>query len=183
MHKFSFVVLFFIAFLLPSVSCKENLGNNSDSSNKANTAAEIPGYKGNMNGVVEGNKKLALSDGDNLEDSIHKTSLDPIFFRFLDSKSNESRIQVPDQAMTELNFYLRSKLNFFLIPYQNPSDNTEKIVRDQKLMKDANTTINQLVLVEINTPEGKRKISQVEADSLIEFVGIVADDLQQSLKK
>lgn len=157
MLKSPFIILFFVTSLLFNISCERIPDKANTNLNVSNASAEIPGYKGNINGVVEGNKKLVLSNGDNLEDSIRKTSLDPIFLKFLDSKNNESKIKVPEQAITELNFYLRSRLSFFLTPYQNPTDNTEKIVRDQKLMKDANTTINQLVLVEINTPEGKKK--------------------------
>jgi hypothetical protein len=180
MTKPSFLMLLLLAFLLSCISCGHYSDKTNATSDKANTAAEMPSYKGNMNGVVEGNKKLTLSDGDNLEDSIRKTSLGPIFLSFLDSKNSESRVQVPDQAMTEINFYLRSNMSSCLIPFQNLSDANEKIARDQKLMKDANITINNLVLIEITTPEGKRKLSQIEAYDLIKFVGLTVSELCQS---
>ena len=178
------IPVFFATFVLimVSVSCGKSL--NSDYSRRylSNTNAGPVGYDGTLQGFVESEENPTFLKSNNLEDSISSSSLKRLWLVYPSSNNNEeSRIEVPIDAMAELNSYLRYRLRFCLTSDQ-PLNITGKVKKDMALNIESNKVTNRMSNIEINPPGGTRKISQIEADKLVEFIAKSAEDLCRQLR-
>ena len=172
-------------FILVSISCSKSLHSDYSEIPLPNANGSSVGYNGPLQGSVISEETPTLSRSNNLEESIRSSSLEKLWLVFPSSNGNEeSRVEVPANAMTELNSYFRYRLRFCLIPDQLGSSNVdEKVKQDMRLLRESNKVTNQLTNIEIDAPDGRRRISQIEADRLIIFITKSAVDLCSDLRK
>jgi hypothetical protein len=120
-----------------------------------------------------------LKESNSIEDSVNNSKLAKLWFTFPNSQlTQEGRIEVPLEAMTELNAFFKNRLRFCLSQRQTTSsDGINLVQNDMELMKQSNMVTNKLLKIKISAPDGRREISQTEADRLIEFVSKEAVDV------
>lgn len=178
-----FCLMFFVSAILAMnfTGCINVESNTHNQNSYPDVFSNPSGSKGPFQGLIKSDSKLELATGKNNDEKIDNTSFGKIFLVFLDSNKNEFKTEIPAEAMFELNLYLRERLKFCII--KGPSDNSSAVRRDRNLMLNANKTKNRLIEIQIDTPEGKRKISYEEAGKLIEYVGISTFDLCQLLNE
>ena len=152
------------------VNCGKPESNSHNAKHLNNTAVMPSGYNGNLQGTVLSDGNISLGASDNIEDSINNASLGKLWLVFPAKETNETvREELPSEAMVQLNALFKYRLNFCLTEKRRVNGNG-RVQGDMNYLKEVTTTTNNLRKMSINTPDGNRKISQIEADKIIEFV-------------
>jgi hypothetical protein len=186
--KFTLVMYITLLFALIGIGCNNESaarGNDNKNDNKtvSNTAENPSGYNGPLQGSVVSEGIESLSKSDDLEISIINASLGKLRLEFpVSNETGAKQIEVPSEAMTELNSYYRDYLRFCSTPTGDATNINERLEREKKISKAAFKTENELTNVEIDAPDGRRKVSWIEAGNLIKFVGLSASNQCEKLK-
>lgn len=139
---------------------------------EAEDGGAIPdGYNGPLQGKVISKEAPKFEKSDDLKGSIEKATLGPLVLEYPASDKTEAKsIELPKEAMDALNEYFRKKLEHRLVESKTEPGSNDYVQRDMDLMSKANKIGIRLHEIEIDAPDGKRKISQEEASRLIKFV-------------
>lgn len=181
---FTFVISTILLFAFISSGCNsESAARGNDNKTLSNTAANPSGYNGPLQGSVVSDRTESSEKFDDLEISITNASLGQLWLEFpVSNKIEAEKIEIPPEAMMELNSYFRVYLRFCSISAGDATNVNERLEREKKLSKAAFKTKNELTNAEIDAPDGRRKISWIEAGNLIKFVGESATKQCEKLK-
>ena len=140
------------------------------------TGSENPGYTGSLLGTLVSDVPLTLAPGDSFDESADKTSLPKLSLEFLNPQSEKVRLELPSAATDILSDYLHYRLHYCSLQRtERSSEAAQK--RDGDLLRKANEIRNALLAVDINAPDGMRKITYEEAGNMIEFVSKASDSI------
>lgn len=166
------ILFIIISSILLFVNCSKFESGIYSENYLSNTGTRPSGYDGILQGDVLSDGNIIFGQSDNIEDSINNSSLGKLWLVFSTKDNNKiAQEEIPSEAMNQLNTYFKYRLHFCLIEKKfSRSSADEKVRRDMKLMKETNKVTNELLNINIIAPDGKRKISQIEADRIMEFI-------------
>jgi len=145
--------------------------NGMDQGKKDDAAAMPAGYNGPLQGMVASNTEAVFKKTDDLEASIKEASLGQLSLEYEASDTSGAKtIELPKEAMNALSEYFRAKLEHRLVENHPKIGPSQNVKRDSMLLVQSNRAGIAVMNAEIDAPDGKRKISQVESARLIEFV-------------
>lgn len=170
MLKIIFILSIIFAFTLFTVNCTSSSKSSNESGNSVSVSGdgEPTGYNGELQGTVISEKSPELSKTDNLEELLQNASLGNLSLEFPKLNGYEAtKIKVPNEAMTELNSHFRSYIEFC---WNKPKNAQEAVDKDAGLINKIEKVRSKLSKIEIDAPDGKRNISQLETQRLLSFV-------------
>ncbi|MDH3492014.1 MAG: hypothetical protein OEM82_00565 [Acidobacteriota bacterium] len=136
------------------------------------------GYNGPLQGKVISKEPAKFEKTDDLKGSIEKATLGQLVLEYSASENTEAKsIELPKSAMDALNEYFRKKLEHRLVESKTEPGTNDYAQRDVDLMSNASKIETRLHQIEIDAPDGKRRISQEEASRLIRFVSETGTEL------
>ena len=145
--------------------------NGTDQGKKDDAAAMPAGYNGPLQGKVTSKAGAVFKKTDDLEASIKKASLGQLSLEYEASDATGAKtIELPKEAMDALNEYFRAKLEHRLVENDPKIGPSQNVKRDSMLLIESSRAGIAVMKADIEAPDGKRKISQVESARLIEFV-------------
>jgi hypothetical protein len=165
------VVCFAAVFVINASGCQRHISSNKpDKSGLADSNGTPEGYAGLLHGAVETEAPPVFNKSDDLEDTLNNSSLGKVRLVFPGSGTNrEIRVEVPAEALQLLNAAYKHKLRSCLTSTPIDSSVQERVNKDKKLMLNLNTIKNQLLNIQIEAPDGKRKVSGLESDRLFAY--------------
>ena len=164
--------LLVITCLVLSFACSYTRQSEINLEMTSNTAGERPGSNGKLHGTVEGDPNTPLSQAPTVEESILKTDLANVSLIFASNGGySAKRVEISEGAMMEVNAYFKAYLRYCLIENpKGPAHSANNLDDDRALLKKSMLAANAISKFEIDAPDGRRYVSSVEAQRLIEFI-------------
>lgn len=128
--------------------------------------------------VIHSDNRLVLGD--------EQATVEPEYFHtlkieYVDQDGSSLVSEVPDRAVVSVNRYFRLKLEICMEERADPiSDSQKRLQEGISLGREAADTIAKLRLHDVDTPFGRRRISEREAGELIRYAGVSAADACRS---